>query len=128
VHRCNATVSFLEDKIPSCPPTINNGGLHHHFESVAGSLLGVDKVKLHQLLMGSEDFAFYQEAKPGYFFILGMEDVSVEHLQSWHSPNFKVNEDALPYGAALHASLASSYLVKLNEEVPVVEGKYHNEL
>jgi len=78
--------------------------------------------------MGSEDFAFYQEAMPGYVFIVGMEDVSVERLKSWHSPYFKVNEDVLPYGAALHVLLATRYLVKLNQEVPVVEGKYHDEL
>jgi len=128
VHRCNATVSFLDDKIPSIPPTINDDSLHDYFQSVAGSLLGIDKVKGHHLLMGSEDFAFYQEAMPGYVFIVGMEDVSVEGLRSWHSPYFKVNEDVLPYGAALHVSLATRYLAKLNQEVPAIDGKYHDEL
>jgi len=128
VQRCHATVSFLEEEKSFFPPTVNNGGLHDYFQSVAGSLLGADKVKGMQPMMGSEDFAFYQEAIPGYIFLLGMEDVSVEHLPSGHSPYFKVNEDALPYGAALHASLASRYLLKLRQEVPIVEGKYHDEL
>ena len=128
VHRCNATVNFLEEETPFIPPTINNGGLHDHFQSVAGRLLGVDKVKDQQPMLGSEDFAFYQAALPGYIFLLGMEDVSVERLPSGHSPYYKVNEDALPYGAALHASLASRYLVKLHQEVPVVERKIHDEL
>ncbi|RHN76109.1 putative peptidase M20 [Medicago truncatula] len=128
VHRCNATVNFLEEEKPFIPPTINNGGLHDHFQSVAGRLLGVDKVKDQQPMLGSEDFAFYQAALPGYIFLLGMEDVSVERLPSGHSPYYKVNEDALPYGAALHASLASRYLVKLHQEVPVVERKIHDEL
>ncbi|CAK8535886.1 unnamed protein product [Lathyrus sativus] len=128
VQRCNATVSFLEKEKPLIPPTVNNDDLHDYFQSVAKSLLGADKVKGLEPMMGSEDFAFYQEALPGYIFLLGMEDVSVEHLPSGHSPHFKVNEDVLPYGAALHASLAVKYLAKLHQELHVVEGKYHDEL
>ncbi|XP_058780586.1 IAA-amino acid hydrolase ILR1-like 4 [Vicia villosa] len=128
VQRCNATVSFLEEKKPLIPPTVNNGDLHDYFQSVAGSLIGMNKVKGMEQMTGSEDFAFYQEALPGYFFLLGMEDVSAERLPGVHSPYYKVNEDALPYGAALHASLAAKYLDKLHHEMLVVEGKYHDEL
>ncbi|OIW09016.1 hypothetical protein TanjilG_05992 [Lupinus angustifolius] len=128
VQRCNATVSFLDKEKPYIPPTINNDDLHEYFQSVATSVLGVDKVKGTQPMMGSEDFSFYQEVIPGYFFLLGMVNASVEHLESAHSPYFKINEDALPYGAALHASLSARYLLKLNRDVPVVEGKYNDEL
>ncbi|XP_014498602.1 IAA-amino acid hydrolase ILR1-like 4 [Vigna radiata var. radiata] len=128
VQRCNATVDFLDEEKPFFPPTVNNGDLHEFFQSVAGSLIGSNKVKDLQPLMGSEDFAFYQEVFPGYFFLLGMEDANVERLELPHSPYYKVNEDALPYGAALHASLATSYLLKLHQQVPVVEGNHHDEL
>ncbi|KAL5057004.1 hypothetical protein RYX36_028608 [Vicia faba] len=128
VYRCNATVSFLEEEKPLIPPTVNNGDLHDYFQSVAKSLLGADKVKGVELIMGSEDFALYQEVVPGYMFFLGMENISVEHLAMAHSPYYKVNEDSLPYGAALHASLAVNYLAKLHQEVAAVEEKYHDEL
>ncbi|XP_004486800.1 IAA-amino acid hydrolase ILR1-like 4 [Cicer arietinum] len=129
VHRCNATVNFLQEEKIFFPPTINDAGLHDYFRSVAGSLLGVDKVNDMQPVMGGEDFAFYQQALPGYIFLLGMRNPSAEPLHIVHSPYFKINEDALPYGAALHASLAARYLVEFRqEEVPVVEGKYHDEL
>ncbi|RDX85318.1 IAA-amino acid hydrolase ILR1-like 4 [Mucuna pruriens] len=108
VQRCNATVNFLDNEKPFFPPTVNNVDLHEYFKSVAGSLLGINKVQDMQPSMGSEDFAFYQEVFPGYIFLLGMENPSIERLKSPHSPYFKINEDALPYGAALHASLASS--------------------
>ncbi|KAJ1411132.1 Peptidase M20, partial [Sesbania bispinosa] len=107
VQRCNATVSFLDEEKTFFPPTVNNPDLHGFFRTVAGDLLGVNKVNDMQPLMGSEDFSFYQEVLPGYFFLLGMENASVERLESPHSPYFKINEDALPYGAALHASLAT---------------------
>ncbi|KAE9588086.1 hypothetical protein Lal_00003367 [Lupinus albus] len=128
VHRCNATVSFLDEEKPYFPPTVNNEELHEYFNSVVGNLLGVDKVKRAKLLTASEDFAFYQEAMPGYIFFLGMENKSVEQLPSAHSPYYKVNEDALPYGAAIHASLASNYLLKLHQDLPLVQEKYNDEL
>ncbi|XLR43031.1 hypothetical protein S83_027691 [Arachis hypogaea] len=74
----------------------------------------------------SEDFSFYQEALPGYFFMLGMQSLTGEPLQSLHSPHFTVSEDALPYGAALHASLATTYL--LNHDGAKVGAKNHDEL
>ncbi|KAK7349227.1 hypothetical protein VNO77_06422 [Canavalia gladiata] len=128
VQRCNATISFLDESKPFYPPTINNGDLHEHFRNVAGNLLGINKVNIHTApSMGAEDFAFYQEVIPGYYFFLGMETAN-ESFQTLHSPYLKLNEDGLPYGAALHASLATTYLLKHHQQVPVVEGKHHDEL
>lgn len=67
-------------------------------------------------LMGSEDFSFYQEEIPGYFFFLGMKNETRGVIGSVHSPYFEINEDALPYGAALHASLAARYLLEFEAE------------
>ena len=107
---------------------MNDEGLHDYFQSVAGDMLGNDKVKDAKPLMGSEDFAFYQEALPGYFFFLGMENKTQKQLHFVHSPYFEINEDALPYGAALHASLAATYLRKFQSEATLSEKKNHDEL
>ncbi|XP_050874051.1 IAA-amino acid hydrolase ILR1-like 4 isoform X2 [Lathyrus oleraceus] len=119
VHRCNATVDFLDEVKPSYPPTVNDGDLHEHFVNVAVSMLGINNVKSAMTpAMTSEDFAFYQEVIPGYFFILGVKNASHKRFQpSLHSPYLQINEDGLPYGAALHASLASSYLLKHQHHV-----------
>ncbi|CAL5195577.1 unnamed protein product [Lathyrus oleraceus] len=119
VHRCNATVDFLDEVKPSYPPTVNDGDLHEHFVNVAVSMLGINNVKSAMTpAMTSEDFAFYQEVIPGYFFILGVKNASHKRFQpSLHSPYLQINEDGLPYGAALHASLASSYLLKHHHHV-----------
>lgn len=116
VQRCNATVNFFTNEKPFFPPTINDRKLHNYFEKVAGEMLGANKVKDMQPLMGSEDFSFYQEAIPGYFFFLGMMAENEEKPASPHSPFFKVNDDALPLGAALHASLATSFLHEIHSE------------
>ncbi|KAH8514467.1 hypothetical protein H0E87_007334, partial [Populus deltoides] len=45
-----------------------------------------------------------------------------------HSPYFEINEDVLPYGAALHASLAARYLLEFQPEVTLPEENDHDEL
>lgn len=128
MQRCNATVNFFTDDKPFFPPTINHEGLHEHFLNVAGDMLGIHKVKDLKPLTGSEDFAFYQEVVPGYFFLLGMENETRGRLESLHSPYFQINEDAFPYGAALHASLAARYLLEFQPEVSFSDTKHHDEL
>ncbi|CAI8611596.1 unnamed protein product [Vicia faba] len=130
VHRCNATVDFLEDWEPFNPPTVNNEDLHEHFVNVAVNMLGVDKVDSAMTpFMGAEDFSFYQEVIPGYFFMLGVRNASHKQFESvLHSPYLEINEDGLSYGAALHASLAASYLLKHQQDLHGVERKTHDEL
>ncbi|XP_059458174.1 IAA-amino acid hydrolase ILR1-like 4 isoform X1 [Corylus avellana] len=128
VQRCNATVNFFTQDKPFFPPTINHKGLHEHFLNVTGDMLGTHKVKDLKPLTGSEDFAFYQEIIPGYFFLLGMENETRGRLESSHSPYFQINEDSFPYGAALHASLAARYLLEFQPEVSFSDTKHHDEL
>ncbi|CAH9052472.1 unnamed protein product [Cuscuta europaea] len=128
VHRCNATVTFDEDTKPFIPPTINDKGLHLYFHKVASDMLGSSHIKEAALMMASEDFSFYQEVMPGYIYLLGMQDENGDKLPSPHSPYFKVNEDALPYGAALQASLAVRYLLDHNPEAPSPNANKHDEL
>ncbi|KAI3845811.1 hypothetical protein MKX03_020308 [Papaver bracteatum] len=110
VNRCNATVDFFEDDL--YPVTYNNEVLHQHFINVAGEMLGPQKVEDMKTIMGSEDFSFFSEQIPGYFFFLGMKNESLRKFETAHSPYFTINEDVLPYGAALHASLATRYLLE----------------
>ncbi|KAK6795945.1 hypothetical protein RDI58_009400 [Solanum bulbocastanum] len=128
VQRCNATVDFLTNYKPFFPPTMNDKNLHKHFQKVAGDMLGNDHVKDMEPIMGSEDFAFYQEVIPGYFYMLGMQGETNENLALVHSPYFKINEEALPFGAALQASLAIRYLLEAQPQVPSSSINGHDEL
>ncbi|XP_060209878.1 IAA-amino acid hydrolase ILR1-like 4 [Lycium barbarum] len=112
VQRCNATVDFDTSNRPFYPVTVNNKALHEHFRNVAGQMLGTDKIIEKKPTMGTEDFSFFAEAFPGYFYLLGMVDETKGQFVSGHSPFYRVNEDALPYGVALHASLATTYLLE----------------
>ncbi|GAA0145846.1 metalloprotease [Lithospermum erythrorhizon] len=128
VQRCNATVDFTMKDNSFFPPTVNDKNLHTFFKKVAVGLLGVDKVKTTLPVMGSEDFAFFQEVIPGYFFLLGMKDEAKGKLSSPHSPHFTINEDAFPFGAALHASLATRYLLEYQKETSLPIEASHDEL
>ncbi|KAJ4959155.1 hypothetical protein NE237_026266 [Protea cynaroides] len=128
VHRCSASVDFLQQKKPFYPPTVNNDDLHEHYLKVAGDMLGVHNLKVIKPLMGAEDFSLFTEIIPGYYFFLGMKNETRAPLASNHSPYFTVNEDALPYGAALHASLVTTYLLELQPKFQLAEGKVHDEL
>nr|GMC55699.1 IAA-amino acid hydrolase ILR1-like 4 [Ipomoea batatas] len=128
VQRCNATVNFFADDNLISPPTVNSKDLHNHFEKVATDMLGSSHVQAMEPLMGSEDFAFYQETMPGYFFFLGAKDDTNIQLASAHSPYFKISEDALPYGAALGASLAVRYVLENQPEDALLNRRNHQEL
>uniref|UniRef100_A0A162AMG2 Peptidase M20 dimerisation domain-containing protein n=1 Tax=Daucus carota subsp. sativus TaxID=79200 RepID=A0A162AMG2_DAUCS len=106
---CCAIVSFGKNFYPV---TVNNEDLHEHFQTVVKDVLGAENLREMQPLMGAEDFSFFAEAIPGYFYFVGMHNETQGKPKSGHSPYYTVNEDALPYGAALHASLATRYLLE----------------
>ncbi|KAJ6792476.1 IAA-amino acid hydrolase ILR1-like 1 [Iris pallida] len=111
VQRCSATVDFLTEEHPFFPVTVNSRTLHDRFEKVAGEMLGPKNVRERTPLMGAEDFSFFSDAVPEtYYYFVGMANETEGPLHPGHSPHFKINENALPYGAALQASLAVSYL------------------
>lgn len=126
VQRCNATVTFEAEGKPFIPVVVNDEDLHTHFRKVAGDMLGAKNVIERNLLMGSEDFSFYQEVVPGYFYYLGMYNQAP--LERGHSPFYTLNEDVLPYGAALHASLATTYLLRNVHPQPSSTSPTHDEL
>lgn len=62
---------------------------------------------------GAEDFSYYQQEIPGFFFFLGgrPDSVPAENAPQNHSPYFQVDEAALPVGVRAMTYLAVDYLV-----------------
>ncbi|KGN66199.1 IAA-amino acid hydrolase ILR1-like 4 [Cucumis sativus] len=128
VQRCNATVEFNEDQKPFFPVTVNNHNLYKHFRTVAVDMLGTKNILDMQPLMGAEDFGFYGEVIPGLFYFLGMKNETVGKFEQGHSPYYIVNEDVLPYGAALQASIATRYLLEHSPKSTSTKEHSHDEL
>ncbi|KAM3349558.1 hypothetical protein ACQJBY_022478 [Aegilops geniculata] len=87
--------------------------LKQRIEEVGSEMVGPNNVREKQPLMGAEDFSFYTEAVPKtYYYFVGMLNETRGPQAPHHSPYFTINEDALPYGAAMQASLAARYLLE----------------
>ncbi|KAG2297239.1 hypothetical protein Bca52824_043908 [Brassica carinata] len=105
VHRCNASVNLTPHGKEQVPPLVNDMDLYKQFKNMVGDLLGEESFVEASPVMGGEDFSYFAEAIPGHFSFLGMQDETKSYA-STHSSLYRVNEDALPYGAAMHASMA----------------------
>jgi hippurate hydrolase len=88
----------------SYPATINTAAEALFAGDVAASLVGETKV-IRDLppSMGAEDFSFMLQTRPGAYLRLGQGGEGGCFL---HSPRFDFNDEVLPLGAALFASLA----------------------
>ena len=78
------------------PPTVNDPGIARLVAAAARGVLGEAAVVPFTPLMVGEDFAYFLEARPGCFFLLGgaPEGDSVIH----HTAQFRVDEGCLPVG------------------------------
>mmetsp|Transcript_15881 Transcript_15881/g.34266 ORF Transcript_15881/g.34266 Transcript_15881/m.34266 type:complete len:466 (+) Transcript_15881:146-1543(+) len=110
VHGCSGEVDFREDKEPYFPPLVNDPDATDFARSVAKKVFGEHNVKLADLTMASEDFAFIAQAVPSCFAFLGVRNEAIGAIHGLHSPMFTVDEGALRLGAAYMASLAVDYL------------------
>ncbi|KAA8523212.1 hypothetical protein F0562_009635 [Nyssa sinensis] len=115
-------------KTVSLPRTVNNKDLHKQFQCVATDMLGAKTIIEPRPRMGSEAFSLFAEGIPGYYFLLGMQNETRRRLKSVHFPYFMLNEDVLPYGAALHASLATRYLLEYQPKPISPKENFHDEL
>ena len=90
----------------SYPPTVNTADETRIAGDVASRLVGVDKVDRDaEALMGSEDFAFMLQKKPGAYVLLGAGPGAMVH-----NAHYDFNDEILGTGAAYWASLAEHEL------------------
>lgn len=87
------------------PSMFNDAGVVNCIRETAGALLGDNALDAPQLTMGAEDFAFMTQRAPGAMFRLGVKTPGAPP-RFLHTPDFVLDEDALPIGAALLAETA----------------------
>ncbi len=92
------------------PPTVNDPQMTEFVRTMATDLVGAARVKEGEIHMGAEDFSYMARAKPGCFFNVGAKLDGVHRPH--HNPNFDIDENAIPTGAALLAEAARRYLAK----------------
>ena len=93
------------------PATVNTVAEARFAGDVAASLVGEDKVwRDMQPSMGGEDFSFMLQVKPGAYIRVGQGRVDGPGPYPLHNSRYDFNDEILPLGAALHASLVERAL------------------
>ena len=107
-HGANVTVEID----PGVPVTFNDPGLTTQMVPTLRRVYGEDNVYVSARVTGAEDFSFYQEKVPGFFFFIGgrPEEVPPNKAIPNHSPFFYVDEAALLPGVKVMSLLALDYL------------------
>jgi amidohydrolase len=82
------------------PVTVNDIPLTERMVPTLERVAGKDKVYVGQKITGCEDFSYYQQRVPGFFYFIGITPRGVDRKQSApnHSPRFFVDESALLLG------------------------------
>jgi amidohydrolase len=92
------------------PPLINSTRDVEIAVRAAASVVGADQVNdAVEPVMGSEDFAFMLEAKPGAYAFLGQAGPAGSCMV--HSPHYDFNDDLLPIGASYWVALVRQTLI-----------------
>ena len=117
IARANRCQAHLEFPGNDYPPTVNDAHCWDLAQDIGADLLGSTECVLEAPpIMGGEDFAFYTERVPGCFVGLGIHNEQIGAVHNVHHPCFKVDEDALPIGVAMHVAFALRSLEELRAE------------
>jgi hippurate hydrolase len=91
------------------PATVNSEAETLHAAAAASAVVGTANVDTNPTPeMGSEDFAFMLQAKPGCYVWLGAGRGA--DTPNIHSPHYDFNDDVLPIGASYWVTLAEQQL------------------
>ena len=94
------------------PVTVNDIPLTERMVPTLERVAGKEKVFVGQKITGYEDFSYYQQKIPGFFYFVGITPRGVDRKESApnHSPRFFVDESALLLGVRSLAHLALDYM------------------
>ena len=92
--------------------TRNNPDLVDEMLPSLRRVVGADAVSPRKPVMGAEDFSFFAQQVPGFYFLLGARPrgVPIAEAAFNHSPLFDIDEAALETGVRLMAGAALDYL------------------
>ena len=91
------------------PATINDPALAERMAPTLARVVGSDKVRVLDPVMGGEDFAYFANEVPGFFFRLGMVAPGVES-GGHHTPTFQADDSSVPVGMRAMSNLLLDYL------------------
>ncbi|MDM8531942.1 amidohydrolase [Anaerolineales bacterium HSG25] len=94
------------------PAAVNSSEAYQVMMSALSDLLGPDQISVAAQSMGAEDFAVMTQEVPGCYMRLGTHNPAWKRQYHLHTPTFRVDEDALPIGAAALVVTALGWMNK----------------
>lgn len=94
------------------PITYNDPALTAQMVPTLNSVLGKENVELVNAVTGAEDFSYFQQQIPGFYFFLGGTplDMKESDAPSHHTPDFIIDDGALIHGVRVMTALTKGYL------------------
>ena len=90
--------------------TYNDPELTRQMLPTLQKIAGTDRVELQKATTGGEDFSFFQEKVPGFYFFLGGQPEDSSEPAPHHTPDFFIDESGLLLGVKVMSQLAIDYL------------------
>lgn len=114
-HIAQSVGATAEVKIPlttSYPITYNDPALVEEMLPILRAVAGAAKVELMDAITGAEDFSFFAEQVPGFFFFLGGKPLGTtkEEAAPHHTPDFFIDESGLKLGVRALANMTLDYM------------------
>ncbi len=102
--------SYSLDYERGTPATINDPELTAQMTPSLSTVVGDDRVQHLPPTMGGEDFAYFANEVPGFFFRLGIhKEGSV--IGPHHSPTFRADDGSVPVGMRVMSGVLIDYLI-----------------
>ncbi len=102
----DATITFQNNT----SITYNDPALVKQMLPTIEGIAGKKNVVLSKATTGGEDFSYFQEVVPGFYFFLGGKSPTTEKAASHHTPDFYIDESGLVLGVKVMSQLALNYL------------------
>lgn len=106
-HANGATYELEYQK--NAPATVNNPALTQEVQPLMERILGAGNVKLVEPTMGGEDFGYFAEQVPGFYYRLGVLKPGTTS-GGLHTPTFRGDDSAVPVGIRTMSRLLVDYL------------------
>jgi amidohydrolase len=102
--------TYTLDYKNNAPVTYNEPALATRSRAALETAFGADRVRTSPLQMVSEDFAYYQQVIPGFYFFVGVQNPEKGITAMWHTEYYEMDEAALPIGMKAMAAVALDFL------------------
>jgi amidohydrolase len=93
----------------NAPATLNDAALTEKVRPLLERTLGADNVIVVEPSMAGEDFAYFANQVPGFFYRLGVVKPGTTS-GGLHTPTFRADDSAVPMGMRVMARLLTDYL------------------